>query len=248
MSAAVAHIIRHPIKSHGREALESVELKAGATMPWDRAWAVAHERSEADGSRWEPCVNFSRGSKAPGIMAIGARLDESRAEITLEHPDLGSLTFRPDAEEERFLEWVAPAMPEDRARSARIVRVPGRGMTDTDYPSVSICGLSSNRAVGQKLGREISFLRWRANIAVEGIGPWEEFGWIGKTLAIGGARLRVRERIERCRATEANPETGVRDAETLQALESGWGHLDFGVYAEVEEGGEIRVGDPVAVL
>ena len=47
-------------------------------------------------------------------------------------------------------------------------------------------------------------------------------------------------------ATTANPETGRRDAETLDALERGWGHQDFGVYAEVVAGGTVKVGDSFA--
>jgi hypothetical protein len=41
----------------------------------------------------------------------------------------------------------------------------------------------------------------------------------------------------------ANPETGARDVDTLMHLRDGWGHQDFGVYAEVIEGGPIVVGD-----
>ena len=73
-SATVAALWRHPIKSHGREALNRVTLRAGQTMPWDRVWAVAHEASTADGSAWVPCANFSGGSKAPGLMGMGSAL------------------------------------------------------------------------------------------------------------------------------------------------------------------------------
>jgi hypothetical protein len=51
------------------------------------------------------------------------------------------------------------------------------------------------------------------------------------------------EPIGRCRATEANPDTGRRDANTLAALEDGWGHTQFGVYAMVRKGGRVAVGD-----
>ena len=61
----VTDIFRHPLKSHGREALKEVTLSQGAAMPWDRHWAVVHEASKADGSGWASCANFSRGSKAP---------------------------------------------------------------------------------------------------------------------------------------------------------------------------------------
>ena len=43
-------------------------------------------------------------------------------------------------------------------------------------------------------------------------------------------------------ATTANPETGVRDADTLGALNS-WGHQDMGVYGIVQTGGLMSLGD-----
>ena len=46
MTAHLAAIYRHPIKSHGRENLQAVVLTQGQCMPWDRHWAVTHERSK----------------------------------------------------------------------------------------------------------------------------------------------------------------------------------------------------------
>ncbi|WP_171233053.1 MOSC domain-containing protein [Ruegeria sp. HKCCA4812] len=245
MSRTVSSLWRHPIKSHGREALSQVTLIPGQTMPGDRVWAVAHEAAKTDGSEWAPCFNFSRGSKAPQLMAISAELQGDR--VTLRHPQRPDLGFAPDTEQEAFLDWVKPLMPADRAASARIVRVPGRGMTDSDFPSISLCNMASHRAVEQKLDRTLSIVRWRGNIWFEGLPLWDEFDWLGRDVRIGEAVLRVRERITRCMATTANPETGERDADTLRALNS-WDHQDFGVYAEVVQGGEIRVNDEVQLL
>ncbi|AXT27176.1 MOSC domain-containing protein [Ruegeria sp. AD91A] len=245
MSGMVSGLWRHPIKSHGREALSQVTVIPGQTMPGDRVWAVAHEAAKTDGSNWAPCFNFSRCSKAPQLMAISAELLGDR--VTLRHPQRPELTFEPDTEQEVFLDWVKPLMPADRAASARIVRVPGRGMTDSDFPSISLCNMASHRAVEQKLGQTLSIDRWRGNIWFEGLPLWDEFDWLGRDVRIGEAVLRVRERITRCMATTANPETGERDADTLRALNS-WDHQDFGVYAEVIKGGEIRVNDEVQVL
>lgn len=252
MTARLAQIWRHPIKAHGREGLSAVTLQAGRCLPWDRAWAVAHEDSKADGSEWVPCANFSRGAKAPQLNAISAKLDEDSGRITLfhpHHPTATDISFTPDTEADRFLEWVKPLMPEDRAPSARMLRVPDRGMTDSDFPSISILGLSSLHALGEKLGQpKLSALRFRGNFWLEGTAPFEEFDWIGRDLKIGRARLRVRERITRCRATEVNPETGARDADTLRGLEENWGHRDLGIYAEVIEGGLVELNDRVTLL
>ncbi len=245
MTGVITSLWRHPIKSHGREALNDVALTPGQTMPGDRVWAVAHEASKADGSQWVPCANFSRGSKAPSLMAISARLEGET--VTLSHPGRPDLRFEPDRDQETFLTWVAPLMPADRAASARIIRVPGRGMTDSDFPSISLCNMASHRAVEQTLGQDLSINRWRGNIWFDGLSLWEEFDWLGRDIQIGETVLNVRERITRCLATTANPETGVRDADTLGAL-SNWDHQDFGVYAEVIQGGTISVDDEVRVL
>ncbi|TMV03272.1 MOSC domain-containing protein [Ruegeria sediminis] len=245
MSGTVTGLWRHPIKAHGREALEAVTMTPGQTMPGDRVWAVAHEKSDADGMQWERCTNFTRAAGSPQLMAISARTDGDR--IVLMHPGRPDLTFNPDHDTRSFLDWVAPLMPEGRAAPARILRVPGVGMTDSDWPSVTLCNMASHRAVQQKAGLPLSIHRWRGNIWFDGLPVWEEFDWIGRDIRIGGAVFRVRERTTRCLATAANPETGLRDVDTLATLET-WGHQDFSVKAEVVQGGEIRVGDKVEPL
>ncbi|MBN2906279.1 MAG: MOSC domain-containing protein [Rhodobacteraceae bacterium] len=248
MTRHLAQIWRHPIKGHGAEPLGEVSLEAGRTLPWDRAWAVAHAAASVDGTEWAPCANFSRGAKAPQLMAIKAALDETAQTVTLSHPDRPEITFDPDRQAAAFLDWVAPLMPADRAASAQIVRVPGRGMTDSDFPSISLLGLASLRALSDAVGQPLSTLRFRGNLWIEGTAPWEEFDWIGRSLRLGEAEFVVRERITRCMATTANPQTGQRDADTLGALERHWGHRDLGVYAEVTKAGRIALNDRLELL
>ena len=200
------------------------------------------------GSDWAPCANYSRGSKVAALMAISAAVDEATGIVTLTHPERPELSFDPDKEAPAFLDWVRPLMPKNRAQSTHIHRVPGRGMTDTDYPSISLINLASNADFEAKIGQHISPLRWRCNIHVDGLAAWEEFSWIGKKLRIGSTEFSVREPIVRCLATTANPETGERDADTLGALKSNWGHQNFGIYVQVTRSGRISLGDQVEVL
>ncbi len=246
MTLRLAHIFRYPIKGHGREELASVALSPGRTLPWDRHWAVAHDAARIEPGEWARCLNFMRGAKAPMLMAITARLDEPVRRVTLSHPDRPDHSFRPDdpAELPGFLDWVAPLCPPGRSQPAALVAAPGgRGMTDSPYPSVSVLSLNSLRALEQRMGRPLGMHRWRANLWLEGLAPWEEFDLIGREIAIGPARLRVKERITRCKATTANPETGRIDADTLGALNEACGHQDFGVYATILEGGTLTPGD-----
>lgn len=248
MNGTLARICRHPIKSHGREDLPAVQLVAGESLPMDRHWAVAHDAARLVAG-WNPSVNFARGAKAPALMAISARLDSGNSRITLMHPDLPDLVFCPDdpADLPQFLAWVRPLNPPDRAQPVQIVTA-GRGMTDTEYASVSLLNLASNAALAREIGLDLSPQRWRGNLWLDGFAAWEEFGWVGRKLRVGGAVLQVAARITRCKATSANPGTGRIDADTLGALQSGYGHQDFGVYATVISGGAIARGDKVEVL
>ena len=243
MTQRLAQICRHPIKGHGRENLASVRLLAGQCLPWDRHWAVAHDAAKlVEG--WNRCANFARGAKAPALMAITSHLDEAKGEVTLHHPEIGEIRFRPDdaANLARFLDWVRPLNPPDRAQPVSIVTA-GRGMTDDPAESLSILSLASLADLQAKMGIELSVDRWRGNLWIEGAAPWAEFDWIGKRLVIGGATLEVSARITRCSATTVDPATGRVSAPTLTALQDNYGHQDFGVYAMVVESGPIAVGD-----
>jgi hypothetical protein len=175
-------------------------------------------------------------------------VDDVAGTVTLSHPRRAPITVNPDRPEDaaRLIDWVAPLSNSDRSRPAFVTRAP-RGMTDTDYASVSILSLASLRALSERFESPLAMERFRGNIWLDGLAPWEEFALIGRSLRIGGATFRIRERITRCKATTANPATGRSDADTLGALEAGWGHRDFGVYAEVTEGGRVALGDPARV-
>ena len=248
MAGRVAGIWRHPIKAHGREALDAVRLSPDRTLPGDRAWAVLREGAEPDGPGWVSCGHFSRAAKNPALQAITARLDDETGRISLSHPERPDFSFDPATEGPAFIDWLRPLSRGGAPRPARLIRAAERGMTDTPFASISILNAASHRAVAQRLGREISPGRWRGNLLLDGLAPWEEFDWIGRRLRIGDAVLRIEERIGRCQATSASIRTGRRDTDMLRLLSEGWGHTDFGVYAVVEEGGKIARGDRAELL
>ena len=243
MTARLAEIWRYPIKSHGRERLGRAVLEAGQALPGDRQWALALEGAEAAPGAWAPCTNFARTSRNPQIAPIRAERGAGDA-LTLRHDRLGEARFAMDDPEDQaaLLAWVAPLRPEGQPAAARVMKLEGRGYTDSNFPSVTLCNRASHQAVEAQLGQKLSPLRWRGNLWVEGPEAWAERGWIGRDIRVGGARLRGVEHTDRCPATMANPETGVRDLPTVMALREGWGHKDFSIRCQVIEGGEITEG------
>ncbi|MEM8554176.1 MAG: MOSC domain-containing protein [Pseudomonadota bacterium] len=245
MSASVGLLWRYPIKGIGCEPLTSVTLTADRPFPGDRAWAVLRD-GQTDTGEWQRCATFLRGASGPSLMAIMATTTQQG--IDLRHPDKATLSFDPETEASKLLDWLGGIWPDDKSAPAGLVKSPPQGMSDVDYPSVSILSLASLAALGQAAGRTLDPRRFRGNLWLDGLAPWEEFEWIGRKIAVGSAVLEIVERNERCRATEANPDTGHRDTDVLGILEERWGHTDFGIYARVIQGGEVSLGDSAVLI
>ncbi len=58
--------------------------------------------------------------------------------------------------------------------------------------------------------------------------------------------MRVVAPIERCAATNVDPETARRDLNIPLILKQGFGHINMGVYAAVVQGGDIATDDAVS--
>jgi uncharacterized protein len=249
MTARLAHICRHPVKSVGFEEMPAVALTAGACLPLDREWAVVHEAAKFEElAEWQPKMNFLRGVAGHQLMAIRAEVDEAARRVRLTHPTAGEITVAPDTEGAALIDWLRPLWPANRPAPSRVGHVTGQAMTDVPAPFVAILNHASNRALGQALGRDLSIHRWRGNLWVDGWAPWEEFDLIGRRLRIGAAEIEIRERITRCEATTVNPATGTADADTLGTLNARYDHQDFGVYGMVVASGPVSVGDAVEVI
>ena len=249
MTATIAHLVRHPIKSAGFEELSAVTLAEGRAFPFDREWAVAHAAAKCgtEPAGWASKLNFLRGWGSADLMAVACVSDEGARRLTLTHPRATPLTLCPDdpADQPRLIDWLRPFWPSTRPEPVAVVRVPGQPMTDVPDPWVAVLNMATLRDLSARMGQDLSIHRWRGNIWVDGLAPWAEFDLVGQEIQVGAARLAVEVRITRCRATEANPATGRSDAPTLAALEATFGHTDFGVYARVIEGGKVALGDIV---
>ncbi len=113
--------------------------------------------------------------------------------------------------------------------------------------AVSILSRDSVAAFSKDIGQPINEKRFRMNIEVEGWTPWVELDHVGRNVQIGSVRLKVLLRTRRCAATEVNPKTAERDMPIPSLLRKTYAHFDMGVYAEVVEGGTIKLGDEITL-
>lgn len=249
MSPTVARLYRYPVKGLNGEALSTAELTPGRGFPLDRVFALALSTAGIDPLRptWLSKSHFATLVRHERLAALDARYDSGRHVLSIRRNDRNVAQGAVATPIGRAMieEFFRAYLKNELAAPPRFVgSEKGAMLSDQPEPGLSIIGLASIRDIERVVGRPVDPLRFRANVYLEGTDPWEEFGWIGRDVNVGGARLHVWERIGRCAATNVEPGSGHRDLNIPLSLMDGFGHADCGVFARVVTAGAIAVGDP----
>lgn len=117
---------------------------------------------------------------------------------------------------------------------------------------VTLVSLASLRALADSMGRPQLArepARFRPTVVVDDLEPWAEESWVGRTVQLGAAAIRINALVPRCAVIDLNPDSGIANAPVLKALaarpDPPAPDLPFGVDAVVVSPGVVRPGDPV---
>lgn len=121
-----------------------------------------------------------------------------------------------------------------------------------DTRTVHIVNAATVRQLSERINAPLNPTRFRPNIVLDGPAPWSEFDWVGKTLFFGSTKLKVISTTVRCEAVTVDP-MDHPDLVVLNIPKLLVEHFPehgpyLGVYAVVEEGGAMEIGDDVALL
>jgi hypothetical protein len=253
MSRSVVDLYRYPVKGLSAERLPVLQLTRDHGLQWDREFALALGSTVFDSNHPEP---LDKG------FFLMLRNNETLASLeTHFEPASGTLTVLRSGEpilsadilsdvgreivEVFFADYIGAAA---KGRP-KLVRAGGHKFTDASVMSpvmmkaVSVVNLASVRALEKAVGATVNPLRFRANIYLDGLNPWQELEWAGHEIRIGSLAFRGLERTPRCGAVNVNPRTAQRDLNLPKALMNHFGHTDLGVYVETLVDGELRLGD-----
>ena len=247
----IAALARYPVKGLTAEPIEAVDLRPGSGFPDDRRFAIALGTTAYDQTEpaWLPPSAFFQLKRNERLALLESRYDPATETLSLARA--GKVVARGKATDPQgravIGEFLAAFLEGQGQGRPKLVEGPPSGLPDCGQGLVSIIGEASLADLARVVGKPVDRLRFRANVYVEGLRPWEEMTWIGRTIALGGARLRVQKRIGRCAATNVDPRTAERDLNLPRSLQQAFGHSDMGVYAEVIGAGLIAVGDRAIV-
>jgi uncharacterized protein YcbX len=152
----------------------------------------------------------------------------------------------------------ASALTEQLGRPIRLVRFDGPGNGHdraSNAAGATLLSLASLERLADEAGVDgpVDPRRFRMLIGVDGATAHEEDGWIGKRVRVGEAVVVPGGNVGRCKVTTMDPDTGIRDLDTLDVLARYRGEvqssekLSFGVWARVERAGRVALGDDIVV-
>jgi hypothetical protein len=245
----LAALYRYPVKGLTPEALQSVVVASGQTLPFDRAYAIENGPGRFDPAapRHLPKINFLMLMRDERLATLRTKFEDASETLTIfrdgRQVARGQLTTL--LGRQLIEQFIAAYMKAELRGPPKIVRAPGHSFSDVAAKCVHIVNLASVSELERTLGRPVDPLRFRANLYLEGLEPWVELGWLDRTISVGPARLSVFARTQRCEATNVDPSRGVRDMAIPAHLMRTRGNQDFGVYANVATGGEVSLGAPV---
>ena len=250
-AAIVRAIYRYPVKGLSPQPLERTALSAGLTIPADRLYSIENGPTGFDPAApaYFPKQRFLMLMRNERLAALRTEFDEATHTLTIhwQGTDAARGDLRTPQGRAAIESFFAGYCADELRGPPRVLYGDGHSFSDVAKKVVSIINLASVAAVENAVGLPVNPLRFRANLYVSGWPAWHEFDLLGQTVTIGKtAQLKTIKRIQRCAATDVDPDTGIRDLTIPRTLMGNFDHTDCGVYAEVTVAGEIAPGDAIS--
>jgi uncharacterized protein YcbX len=259
----VAALYRYPVKGFTPEACETLTVLDEGRIAGDRVLGLRFADTAAADEAWSKKTEMVALMNTPGLARLHLKfeVEARRVRLSCASTVLVDAVLTPEGRQRLATAVTAYVLTLDEnplvGHPERLpLRVIGDGITpryhDAEAGQVTLHGRGSLHALTAALANTaVSEQRFRSNMALEGLGAWEELSWVGRKVRIGTVTFDVVRPKVRCLATHANPQTGERDVPILTTLTQVFGQEKptFGVaMVPSQAGGHIHVGDPVTLV
>lgn len=252
MTVRVEHIYRYPVKGFRAERLQRGVVTAGAGLAWDRAFAFTsgNQPPPVNSTDWVQARTFIQMTVYPQLAAYTAELDEAQDRLHINAPDnRTAMTGLSGGDDEAVNAMMNRHFTPGAHGPIRLHRLANaHGHWDFTDTGISIINLATVEWLEWVSGLTLSHLRFRGNLYVNGLEPFEEFSLAGQTIRFGSVMMKILRPALRCAATAADPWSGDTSIDVVNILRTYTGHAFCGMYAHVLQGGEIFEDDRLHLL
>ncbi|MDA9042400.1 MOSC domain-containing protein [Candidatus Pelagibacter sp.] len=262
MSATISSINYCPVKSVSFQTIDKCKIKKDVGIIGDRIFAFAKDLDIDKAQLFEKSPEERKG-KWNKVLTLKNSPVLNKYNFLFKENSL-TLTFK----DKEILTIDINELSEHQLLSNKIIELenslkePIVLMKNEEFPffdtsisnkvdfinSVSLINIQSISDFQKKTNAKVEISRFRGNICIDGIKPWEEREWIGKTIKINDISFKVEKNIPRCVAINLKPTTDDNSLNLLQSLKKNYNHFEMGIYLTALDDGEINLGDKVEII
>lgn len=257
MPITINALTRYPVKGLSGELLDNVKLQSAQGFPNDRRFGFARPDSGFDPKDPKPLPKskFYMLARDATLTLLKTEFDDNSGQLTISSSnDTEQFDIASDNGKKEASLFIKSFLSLSDDETPQLYEASPHRFTDVSVDSVemmnavSVINLESVKEFSKAIGKEVDPKRFRGNIQLTGLTPFEELESVGRHFVVGNVKMKIVQRTRRCPATEVDLNTGERDMKTPKLLREHYGHMDMGVYAEVVEGGVISNGDVVEIV
>ena len=260
MSAKITSINYCPVKSVSFQSVKNCKIKKNIGIIGDRIFAFAKDLDTEQAKLFEKNPEERKGKwnkvltlkNSPALNKYNFIFEDEKLTLTLKDKEILSININQSSERE--------ALSNQISELESSLKQPITLMKNEDFPffdtsiskkvdfvnSVSLLNIQSINDFEKKVNKKIEASIFRGNICVDGIDPWKEREWIGKTIKINNVSFKVEKNIPRCVAINLKPQSDDNSLNLLQLLKKNYNHFDMGIYLTALNDGKINTGEKIS--
>ena len=262
MSATISSINYCPVKSVSFQSIDTCEIKKNIGIVGDRIFAFAKDldtdrallfekSSEERKGKWNKVLTLKN---SPVLNKYNFLFKENKLTLTFKDKEILTINVS-ELSERQLLSNKIVELENSLKEPIVLMKNKESPFFDTSISnkvdfinSVSLLNIQSINDFQKKIDKKVEISRFRGNICIDGVKPWEEQEWVGKIVKINNVSFKVEKKIRRCVAINLKPQTDDNSLNLLQALKKTYNHFDMGIYLTALGGGEINLGDKVKII
>jgi uncharacterized protein YcbX len=260
MSATISSINYCPVKSVSFQSVKNCKIKKNIGIIGDRVFAFAKDLDSEQAKLFEKNPNERKGKwnkvltlkNSPALNKYNFVFKDKKLTLTLKDKEILSIDINQSSEIEALSNKIAE-LESSLKQPITLMKNDNFPFFDTSISkkvdfvnSVSLLNIQSINDFEMKVSKKIETSIFRGNICIDGIDPWKEREWIGKTIKINNVSFKVEKNIPRCVAINLKPQSDDNSFNLLQLLKKTYNHFDMGIYLTALDDGDISIGNQIS--
>ena len=262
MSATISSINYCPVKSVSFQTIDKCKIKKDVGIIGDRIFAFAKDLNLDKAQQFEKSPEERKGKwnkvltlkNSPVLNKYNFLYKKNSLTLTLNDKEILTIDIN-ELSERQLLSNKIIELENSLKEPIVLMKNEEFPFFDTSISnkvdfinSVSLINIQSVDDFQKKINEKVEISRFRGNICIDGIKPWEEREWIGKSIKINNISFKVEKNIPRCVAINLKPTTNDNSLNLLQSLKKNYNHFEMGIYLTALDDGEINLGDKVEII